>query len=383
MRSLTITFLFLGCATTLVHPTTASIPRLRATTPEATQDKNVVISVEAVTGFNWKKYPEIVGKLAVEVKDETQVRSSGQGAPPQQMTLRYDDVALVSLPAFRVHISNHSGHAIKLDATKITLDDDHQQITALSVEEARAWIDGELRARENMGGRKLNQEQLQLVRGAISDLPLFKKDKVIADGEEWQGFVTFKIETERPIEHVTLRLDNLKLDEESQSFKFAYTVERRHGTRACKDGSAATPLGVCPGDEQETDPADEGPCIQKTRIEQNSTRQQWWIGATPVADSDLNRTLLLQPTSQGIIRRSLLYRGVGYGLVAAGIALSALAAVAIGREVGADKGPAGLAFLGISIAGAGVAYQGMNRTEKAVKAYNEQADAGGVCSTVW
>ena len=45
--------------------------------------------------------------------------------------------------------------------------------------------------------------------------------------------------------------------------------------------------------------------------------------------------------------------------------------------------PAGLAVLGLAVAGIGFTAAGVKRTDEAVRVYNEEADATGQCAPVW
>src|SRR5262249_40075780 len=111
--------------------------------------------------------------------------------------------------------------------------------------------------------------------------------------------------------------------------------------------------------------------------------RQWWIGANAVADSDLDRTLLADPGARRVIQRGLLYRGLGYGLLMAGIVIATASAVAIGVRYGSQYGPIGLSGLAVSIVGGGLAVAAGHRTRDAVSVFNQQAEAAGVCAPVW
>jgi hypothetical protein len=375
-----------GCGTAAT-PTAVNIRTLRALTASDVQQAGVVIGVDPITTGNWKQFPQVTAHVAMEVESQTTAVSVGGatvGAAASQVTLRWDDIPIVPLPAFRLRIGNHSGHALKLDGVRAQLSDGGKTVEMVPASEVRGAVERDLIDQQQRLGRKWAPDTLRHVREAVAFLPLAGASPEIPDGGEWVGYVAFHFESEQPVERVSLALDGMKLDDAAAPpFKFPFMVEHKRAMRACKDGSVATTLGVCPGDEDETSPADDGPCVQKTRNPVSDLRKQWWIGPTAVADSDLHRTLMAQPVSHRVIQRGLVLRGVGYGTIIAGVGLSVVLAVLLGHNYGSNYGMIGLSGLGLAIPGGAMAYIGSRRTEDAVTAYNLSADQGGPCAPVW
>jgi hypothetical protein len=372
-----------GCGNVSQGPVTVSIPRLRAAAANAIVHDGVVIEVSPITSFNWKDYPELTAKLTMFVRDSQQALDTEGGGPPR-LKLVFDDLLMVPLPTFKLRVTNGSDQAVSFAQAKIRLEDDVQGVDRVDIAGVREEIQRQIVNRRNRQGVTINSDQFSRVQGAADDLPLLKPDHVVAAATEWRGYVSFRFQSEQPITRLVLRIENVMLDGKPlPPFRFPFVVQRRNASRACKDGSVATPLGLCPGDEKELLPAPDGPCIQATRMINNSKREQWWIGSDPVANSDLHSTLMSQPESRQVIRRGLLLRGFGYSLLGAGLAAVAGSAVGFSRAYGAKYGPIGISMVSISIVGVTLAFLGSKRTDDAIRVYNEQADAGGNCRVVY
>ncbi|MFN2533585.1 MAG: hypothetical protein ABR555_20080, partial [Pyrinomonadaceae bacterium] len=65
-----------------------------------------IISIDPLTSVNWRSYPEVTARVSLLVNDTSQTNAGGTGAPT--VTLRWEDMLLMPLPAFRLHLSNQS-----------------------------------------------------------------------------------------------------------------------------------------------------------------------------------------------------------------------------------------------------------------------------------
>jgi hypothetical protein len=362
-----------------------SVPRLRPAAATVVTHNYVTVSVDPVTTINWRKYPEITAKVSVVVQDSSQsVEGGGGAASGVHTTLRFDDMLLIPLPSFRIHVTNESGQALSFAHARARLDDDVHAVDAISPTVVRDELDKQLVLRRNRSNETIGIDQVSAIRAAVDNMPLLRTDTSVPADGEWHGYASFKFESEQPVTHLALLVEGLEVNGQPVApFRFPFAVERRHAARACADGSVATPLGYCKGDENELSPAGDGPCIQWTRVPNNEKGKQWWVGGEPVPNSDLHSTLMAQPASRLVMRRGLVMSGFGYSLILAGLGLTAATAYSLSHTYGSSYGPAGISMLAVSIAGGALAVLGNRRADVAIRAYNEQADAGGVCSVVW
>src|SRR5579859_7623294 len=163
---------------------------------------------------------------------------------------------LMPLPAFRVHVSNQSQGRVSFAHARARLSDDAQSVEAMDPGTVRARIDSDLQARRNRQNGSIAPDQITNIRAAVDALPLIKPQTEIAPQSDWHGYASFRMETDQPITHLVFVLEGVTLDDKPLSpFRVPFIVERRHAARACPDGSQATPLGVCAGDELEISPA--------------------------------------------------------------------------------------------------------------------------------
>jgi hypothetical protein len=386
VKSTCLLLLLVGCGNmSQQRHLVTSVPRLRAAAESVINHSDVTVSIDPITSVNWRDNPEVTARVSMLVNDTSQSRGAdATAATAPSVTVRFEDMRLMPLPAFRVTISNNSEGKVGFAHAHARLSDDAQTVDSLDAGEVRRRVDVDVQMRRNRQNGSITPEEMTNIRAAIDKLPLLKTDTVIDPQHDWHGYASFRMESAQPITHLVFLLEGVTLDDKPlPPFRVPFVVERRHSARACKDGSVATPLGVCPGDDEEMWPANEGPCIQVTRVPNNSLGKQWWVGGEPVANSDLHSTLMANADSRSAIRRGLYERGFGYSLVLGGLLLSGTMAFGFDEIYGRQYAPAGLAFLAITVVGGGLSYAGTRRTEAAIRAYNEQAEAGGVCEVVY
>src|SRR5262249_46638868 len=159
---------------------------------------------------NWKQYPQVTAHVAMEVESQSQAVAVGGatiGAAAGQVTLRWDDIPIVPLPAFRLRIGNHTGHAVKLHAVRAQLSDGAQSVEMVRAREVRGAVEKALLDQQQRLGRKWATDTLQHVREAVAFLPLVGAAEEIPDGGEWVGYVAFRFESDQPVDRVSLALD--------------------------------------------------------------------------------------------------------------------------------------------------------------------------------
>ncbi len=333
-----------GCiATTTVTHQRASVRGLKNTGLDQQETDSVVILVDPVTTANWRDQADIALHMLFQ--------ESGTGTAPIAMgstmagaatatstgqQVRDDTISLIPLPAFRVEFLNRSKQPVVIDpsrwvvsdgegATGHLLDDDAFR------KEAESVIYQRHRNLYDLG----QSETLTNIRQAISQVALMGHGRTLQPGEQWQGFVSFDLYTDRPVEKLDLVFDGTKVGDQADApIKFAYLTEKRPPRKCTKEGEIASVLGVCPSDIEGYDPPPNGPCIQETRAYNNSLRTQLWIASSPVADSDLYRTLQSQEASRKLVNRGLKLRTAGWLVVGLGIASAVAAVLAI-----VERGP--------------------------------------------
>jgi hypothetical protein len=234
-----------------------------------------------------------------------------------------------------------------------------------------------------------NRETLQFARDTTAGLKFLRPSLTLDDGGDWQGYVTFDLDaisTEDlrafmiDARALTLRIAGVSPD--GKPIELAFPIERKPKGVVCSDGKRRAAVSDCL-DELRTSPADDGPCIQQTRKPRTIAGTQWWMGGAPVADSDLHRTLLADAVSRAAMKRGLALRAAGYSLIGVGLLAVAVAAPTLTNRYGSQWGPAGVAFAGISLAGLVMAIVGTRRSDEAIRLYNEQADATGLCQPLF
>jgi hypothetical protein len=213
-------------------------------------------------------------------------------------------------------------------------------------------------------------------------------ETAIADGGDWQGWVTFDLTAQdagelRSFMTGAHELTLVIAPPGQEPLTFRFPIDRPAPGVQCPDGVRRAQLADCPDMATATAPVDDGPCIQHTMKPRTIAGTQWWMGGTPVANSDLHRTLLTEPLTHGPMQRGLWMRAAGYSLVGLGIMGVAIASPVFAHTLGLAYGPVGISFLGLSAIGLVIAVVGSRESDRAIKLYNEQADATGMCAPIW
>ncbi len=223
------------------------------------------------------------------------------------------------------------------------------------------------------------------LRKALLEVPIFAAPRAIQPGERWQGFVSFPLYTQQPLSKVELTFTGTRDGDAVDSpLRFDFVAQRRPPRKCSRPGEVASALGVCPSDVEGYDPPANGPCIQETRTYGNSLRRQIWVAGSPVADSDLYRTLKSQDISQTPTQRGLRQRAIGWLLVGMGLASSVAIIAGLSTNVTLrSDASAGLSGLALSLVGLGFAYHGQQLIHEGVVRYNQSSETSGVCAPVW
>jgi len=350
----------------------------------------VTMAASAITRSSWLEHRGIVSRINWRETDTASQAHDMSGAivgAALNTALQEADVALVPLPSFEVRVINHTGKPLDLRAARAELDDGHGRrfpwITDAYEIERR--VEAEVTARHRALIDSSNRASLQFVREAVGGLKLLTPALTIPDGGDWQGYVTFDLEAHSTDDmrafmlearELTLRLAGVAAD--GGALELRFPILRKPPGIVCSDGTHRANLADCPS-ELRLAPADDGPCIQQTRKPRTIAGTQWWIGSAPVANSDLHRTLLAAPATRVPMRRGLILRAVGYSLIGAGLIATSISAPLITKAYGESAGPAAAAFVSISIIGLIPAIIGVRKSDEAIRLYNEQADATGLC----
>ncbi len=359
---------------------------------------NAELAVLPITQGNWLKYREILQHLFWKEANTDTVGGSGSGmqgaiTAAGASVLRYDDFPLLTLPAFIVQIANRGDQPLSFAHAQFRLEDGHGRVfSAITrIPDVEARVRGDLVERHPELLQPGNVQLLGSVHENIEKMQLLDEKVVVPPGGSWRGYLPFRIEARDPEEfgriardltHLTLRITGTEAAQERAEFTFTFDVVQRPISVVCADGTKAPSASKCRKGPMADTPIDGGPCVQETVIPFKTNRTQLWVGSTAVANSDLNRTLLATPVTKRIIKRGIVFRWTGYALIAAGIMGALGTSVGI-AQVNSKIAPAGLAVLGLAVAGIGFTAAGVKRTDEAVRVYNEEADATGQCAPVW
>ncbi len=382
-----------GCiATTSLEHQRASVRNLKTLGLEQQETEGVVILVDPITTGNWREQPDVAMHMLFQ--------ESGTGTSPVAMgstmagaatatstsqTVRDDTLALVPLPAFRVEVLNRSKQPVVLDPSKWTISDGQGSVAGILDNDAfRKEVERVVWQRHRNLYDLGQSEQLSALRQALTQVSLIGTGRTLGPGEQWQGFVSYDLYTDKPVTQLNLSFAGTRVgDQPDAPLKFAFATEKRPIRKCPVEGEVASVLGVCKSDIEGYDPASNGPCIQETRAYNNSLRTQLWIASSPVADSDLYRTLQSQDASRKLTNRGLKLRSAGWAVVGLGLIAAVVAVVAIIQKGPRLDAPIGLSGLAISTVGWGLAYKGQTLIRQGMQSYNELSETSGVCAPVW
>jgi hypothetical protein len=365
-----------GCAEG-VPRYTMSVRALGPPSPLGVARGGVTVAASAITRATWLEHRAVVSRIYWRETDSgSQVRGGLGGAAPVT-ALQEAEVALMPLPSFEVRIVNHTGQPLAMRSSRAELDDGHGRRFAwiTDADEIERRVESDVTTRYRALLDSSNRASLAAVREAFAGLKLLTPALTIPDGGDWQGYLTFDLEARSTEEMrafmlearaLTLRLAGLAPD--GSALELRFPILRK-------------PPAVV-SSEPRFSPTDDGPCILQTIKLRTVAGTQWWMGSTPVANSDLHRTLLAAPVTRAPMRRGLILRAVGYSLIGAGLLATAIAAPIITERYGSTYGPAATGFAAISLAGFVPAFLGVRASDQAIRLYNEQADATGLCVPV-
>jgi hypothetical protein len=373
-----------GCAE-LAPKYFLNLRALGPATPPGADSAGVLVAASAVTHTSWRDHH------AVEVRLEwNEINNSGYARGDLNSQTLFTpgllpergEVSLVPLPSFEVRIINNTQAPLSLAGADLYLEDErgHKFPWIKDVLTIRRRAETELFERHPSLALPSNRVALNAFHDAQNELPLLVPELSIPPGGDWQGYALFDLEVHDVgamqafmtlTQELRLRIAHLAPD--GTELVFHFPVLRKPRSTARLDSYA-------------TDPIENGPCIQQTRKLRSLFNRQWWMGGAPIADSDLHRTLLRQSISRAQMKRGLLLRGVGYALTGAGLLSTSVGAVVIANtEHGSFKPEAAgaLGFLGLSAVGIVLTIVGTRHSNEAVRLYNEQSEATGLCAPVW
>jgi hypothetical protein len=369
-----------------------AVPRL--VDPTSTRDAAVAVAAKSFTRNTFTGSPLDMRLEWQDTATGAGMRSGPEGGlsagAVQQFAISSADVPLLPLPAFLVRIVNDGDEPIAIGATWLT-DGRGGAYRLLDSAPDLARRQREQLVLEHPSlASPGNRHILDSYMAQVAAVPLLHAGITIAAHGEWQGYVAFDLEIRdavgpddlaRASERLTLHVRALP---SAHTFELAFARPPR-GTITCPDGTRHASARECANQLiEDPAPRGDGPCIQRTLKPRTfGTGTQWWMGGTPIANSDLDRTLLADVAARAQIRRGVVLRGIGYALIGAGLLGSAIAAPVLSVRFGASLGPSGLAFLSLSAAGIIVAVIGNRATDRAIRTYNVESETTGICAPVW
>jgi hypothetical protein len=373
-----------GCVT-MQGKQTLALGYLDETPKQATIADGVELTLDAVGAQDWRDEPALKHHLKfVDADTHAQASARGEGAQAAAATsqvLRSEDVAMIPIPAIRVSIANATDAPFPVGDLRFTARLLDRALPSLSKEEATTHVLRATQQRIAALSAPQNRDVVEMLRRAQATLPYVGPDVVVPPRTKWEGWISFRWEVDSAEELARLvraRALVIEATRGERRAEVSFSMERPQRLARCSDGTMR-PFGECRPSYTQMEPEPAGPCIQQTRILGKIFLRQHWIGGNPVANTDVDRTLLLEPATHSLAMRAVAMRWAGALLIAGGIGGSVAAAIAIGRTYGTEYGPAGLGLLGVSVVGLGISLGSSRALDRAVEAYNEQALATGVC----
>jgi len=373
-----------GCAT-LQGKQTLALGYLDSTPQSAAIADGIELTLDAVGAQDWRDEPALKYHLKfVDADTQGQATARGEGAnagAATVTTLRSEDVALIPIPAVRVSVANATDSPLPLGDLRFTARLLDHALPQLTKDEATQQTARALLLRITALSTAQNRDVVEGLRRAQAAFPYVAPDVVVSPRTKWEGWVSFRWEVESADELAKLvraRALVIEATRGERRVAVSFSTERPQRLARCSDGSMR-PYGECVPKYTQIEPEPAGPCIQQTRIKDRIFLRQNWIGGNPVANTDVDRTLLTNPSTHKLAMRAVAMRWAGALLIAGGIGGSVAAAIAIGRTYGPDYGPSGLGVMGLAVVGLGVALGSSRALDHAVEAYNKQALDTGVC----
>jgi hypothetical protein len=384
VRALVVGALFAAGCATLQGKQTLALGYLEEAPKQTTLD-GLELTVDAVGARDWRDEPALTHHLKfVDADTQSQAGARGEGglaSAASATTLRTEDIALIPIPAVRVSIGNASDVPLPLSELRFSARLLDRELPALSKEEATTKVLRETTMRIQALSATQNRDVVEMLRRAQAAIAYVAPDVVVPPRTRWEGWLSFRWEVDSPEELARLvRARQLVIEAKRGDKRAAvsFSTERPKRLARCSDGSMR-PYGECAPKYTQMEPEPAGPCIQQTRIKDRIFLRQNWIGGNPVANTDVDRTLLYEPATHKLAMRAVAMRIAGALLIAAGIGGGVATSIAIGRVYGPELGPAGLSLLGVSVVGVGVALGSSRALDRAVDAYNRQALDTGIC----
>jgi hypothetical protein len=313
--------------------------------------------------------------------------------------LRFDDLPLIPLPAFRVEIQNETNDPVGFDQVSFELDDGHGHVyKALpSLDEIADAVVDEVKTRHPELANPNNKPVLDNLRESVRGVPLWSRSSTLKGGEMKAAYVSFRMSAVDAAEFarvagslktLTLHITGLTASTGTmQPIAFEYSVPKRPSTVQCADGSRAPHWRMCPKmAELPYQPLADGPCIQQTKVKFTFASTQWWAGATPVANSDVWRMLLTERSTHDEIKKGVGMRWAGYMTIGASLLATVLATASLATNNtyhGTTIPYYGLTPLGLLPVGVGLVAGAVKHTERAIESYNSEVEETGACAPVW
>jgi hypothetical protein len=358
------------------------------------------VIVESVTAENAADHKDIIKHLAWSTTSlsggHEMNTGGGKGfvmpASSSASEMREDDTPLLSLPAFRIELKNDSDEPLPLDQLRFELDDGIGGSYAPldNAEGTAAMVLRDLVARHP---ELHDADQVQIreqVRAAALGVPTWTQAAPLPPHAYRVAWVSFRLIAAdaaalgriiSEMKRLTLRVHGLQ----QKPIDFVFWVASKHEQIHCPDGSLVHHSRDCKRMEPlPLQPTADGPCIQHTRVKYSLANTQWWMGgSTPIANSDLDRTLLSSPVSHDHQKTADQLRGAGYGLLGIGILGAGATSSLVGWHLGINKGYYGLSFLALVPLAAVLVYSSVRLTDRAIDSFNTASDESGLCVPVW
>jgi hypothetical protein len=223
--------------------------------PSAQEACGVTVVVQPVTHVDLKSRTSLTQRIEWSEADMRMARGSEYAAlgkstsEPMVQTHRTSGVQLMPLPAIAMRIENRSGHAVRFADVAVALEDGDGNRYPAFTTEGGLWhrVQVEFIRRHPYAADSLATRDV--IRQMVEQLPVLLPQIEIGDGEDWTGYVGFRIALRDAgeVESYLTRVKGLRLvisNLEGQTLSFALNPTPARVDVICPGGVAPS-LRAC------------------------------------------------------------------------------------------------------------------------------------------
>lgn len=225
-----------GCVLKPYPPVYAQlpVPTLQAHGEEEMTQEGLTVRVIPIAIDSVQNFPQIWRNVSV-----TQAAQNPNTGAAQAQTEQVG-IAVVPLPAFQVHITNNTGHIVRLTTAVFRLQNNvgKKFRTFSTAQELIAWNMGYLASA--VPDPTVQNQLGPQIQSAANGLQLLSRSVELLKGDEWTGYLVFNMQTTKPSDYMdimasterfTLRLAEIPIEtndagEVSKTTEFTFVFDK-------------------------------------------------------------------------------------------------------------------------------------------------------------